>query len=192
MKCFRYMVHGLMGMLYRSSIARYRYLQNHGKDRHRPRTPYRYGWYEVVWVKTRTYTGTVHEYGTYAVVRVRVRGDQCLNKQAIVSTSLSFSHGFFLPRCRSVLVCTSWKCRYGAHTYAVAVGALSLAIGRGSVEIASWTRTKMGALNLFRILADCCHLFGAVFLLVGMVRSKSSSSFSLRSMELYFFVFLTR
>ena len=50
----------------------------------------------------------------------------------------------------------------------------------------------MGALNLFRILADCRHLFGAVFLIVGVVRSKSSVSFSLRSMELYFLVFLTR
>jgi len=50
----------------------------------------------------------------------------------------------------------------------------------------------MGALNLFRILADASHLFGAVFLIVGIINSKSSVSFSLRSMELYFLVFLTR
>ena len=50
----------------------------------------------------------------------------------------------------------------------------------------------MGALNAFRVLADCSHLFGVVFLIVGVLRSKSSVSFSLRSMELYFLVFLTR
>lgn len=50
----------------------------------------------------------------------------------------------------------------------------------------------MSALNGFRVAADLVHLYGAIFLITGMVTSSSCISFSLRSIELYCLVFVSR
>ena len=50
----------------------------------------------------------------------------------------------------------------------------------------------MGALNLFRISADACHLLGCGALLAGVLRMRTIRTMSVRSMELYLLVYVTR
>jgi hypothetical protein len=61
-----------------------------------------------------------------------------------------------------------------------------------SISLQSTTTTTTKSMNIFRLIGDLLHLFSIVLLLYKIVKLGNARNISLKTQELYLWVFLTR